>query len=120
MSLTLRRFNSLIEYAWHPDYKSVYHIMAMGIRKDGTVVFSNNGAAVFPPADKLIVKIAHAEQRISRKLDKGAEVYVVRLTRDKQLAMARPCSTCYTVLRARGVKRVYYSIAPGEYGVLEF
>jgi hypothetical protein len=120
VSAILRRFDDLIDHAWHTEYKSLYHVMAMGMRRDGTIVYSSNGAAVFPPAEKLVVKVAHAEQRIARKLDKGADVYVVRLTRHKELAMARPCPSCHTVLRAKGVRRVYYSIAPREFGVLTF
>lgn len=120
MSSVLRHFEMLIAREWSDEYKSQYHVMSMGLRRDGTIVYSSNGAAVFPPAERLVVKVAHAEQRLARKLDKGAEVYVVRLTRDGEMALARPCPSCQTVLKARGVRRVCYSIGPREFGVLKF
>lgn len=81
---------------------------------------SANGAALFPASQKLIIKMAHAEQRIARKLDKGSAVYVARQHRNGDYAMARPCSSCERILRSRKVSRVFYTVGPKEYGVMEF
>lgn len=61
----------------------------------------------------------HAESRIARRLDVGAVVYVARMLRRGEMAMARPCSACEKALRSRGVKRVYYTISDNEFGILD-
>lgn len=120
MSRILRTFAALIDFSKVDDYKSQYLVMAMAIRKDGVIVYSSNGATTVPAQDRLKVKVAHAEQRISRKIDTGAEVYVARLFRTGEWALSKPCKSCETMLRARGVRRVYYTIAEHEYGVLDW
>jgi deoxycytidylate deaminase len=35
-----------------------------------------------------------------------------------QMAMARPCQTCETLLGYAGVEKVYYTISELEYGVM--
>jgi cytidine deaminase len=88
---------------------------AIGIRNDGRMVKALNGPTVSPS------KQAHAEARLARKLDVGSEVYVARvLIISGDFAMAKPCHNCERILRSVGVKRVYYTIGPGEYGILEF
>ncbi|GAF74312.1 unnamed protein product, partial [marine sediment metagenome] len=61
---------------------------------------------------------AHAENRVTRKLDYGSTVYVVRVLKNGELANARPCKSCVTIMKLRGVRRCYYSIMNNEYGVL--
>lgn len=86
---------------------------AVGIRSDGTLVQACNGPAKTPN------RMGHAEYRLCRKLDYGAEVYVVRLSRETgQLVLSRPCNNCIKVLKSKKVKRVYYSIGPNEFGVM--
>lgn len=63
-------------------------------------------------------RTAHAEIRLARKLDFGAEVYVVRILRNGHLANARPCINCQNTLRLRGITKCYYSINTTEYGCL--
>ena len=92
--------------------KRKYRLAALGIRKDGTIVTSTNLPCRQPE------KKAHAEARLARKLDQGAEVYVVRVLRCGSLANARPCKDCQATLWRHGVKRVYYSISNMEYGVM--
>lgn len=51
----------------------------------------------------------------------GSTVYVARVRRDNgKMAMSRPCRDCERVLRSRGVRKVFYTIGPKEYGVMEF
>ncbi len=90
-----------------------YRLGAVGVRTDGTVVTANNLPCSCPtPA-------AHAEARLVRKLNFGSEVYVVRILRNGCMASARPCRSCQSVLRLRGVKTCWYSISEIEYGVLK-
>jgi tRNA(Arg) A34 adenosine deaminase TadA len=94
--------------------KRTYLLGAVGIRSDGAIVTAKNGPTESPNP------LAHAEARISRKLDWGAQVYVVRIRIcDAKFAMAKPCPHCRRVLRSRGVSEVVYSIGPEEYGVLD-
>lgn len=106
------------------DRRSFY-IGAVGVRKDGVYVAASNMAVSMPDTtnSKGFFAKAHAEFRVSRKLDFGAEVYVVRIRKgDGKICNARPCKTCRNFLRKRGVKKVYYSIDEHsgkiEYGTL--
>jgi len=40
---------------------------------------------------------------------KGASIYVYRQRRDGSLALARPCSSCYSFIKSCGIKYVYYT-----------
>jgi tRNA(Arg) A34 adenosine deaminase TadA len=101
------------------DHREAW-VGAIGIRADGVVVSARNEAVFdtgacgtdrtwsFPPA--------HAENRLCKKLDTGAEVYVARTRKDGTIGMARPCTFCERVLRSRGVKKVYYTVDGSTYG----
>jgi len=93
--------------------KRSFLLGAVGVRKDGVIVASPNGPAILVEnkANRGYFPKAHAEFRISKKLDVGSVVYVVRVRRgDKRVCLAKPCETCVNVLRYRGVKKIYYSI----------
>lgn len=94
------------------DKKRQYKFGAVGIRNDGAIVSASNIRC------RLREPCAHAEYRLTRKLDWGAVVYVVRVLADGKLAMAKPCKTCQSVMRLKGVKRCYYSISNNEFGVM--
>jgi len=98
-------------------------IGAIGIRNDGIIVASPNGPARIREntKDRGYFPEAHAEFRISRKLDVGATVYVIRVRRgDKKVCLAKPCETCQNIMKSRGVKKVYYSISEDENGILKW
>lgn len=96
------------------DANRTYRLGAVGIRSDGAIVKASNIPNRSPEPR------AHAEARLTRKLDWGSIVYVVRIRSDGTLAMARPCKKCQSTMRLRGVQRCYYSINNYEYGVLTF
>lgn len=83
-------------------------------RKDGALVSSRN---VGTPEPTSRTPSRHAEARASRKCDHGSTAYVARvLNYDYGItANATPCHTCMAALRARGVTRVYYTIAHNEW-----
>ena len=90
-----------------------YFLGAIGIRSDGVLVCSYNGAPKEPCAEH------HCEFRLTRKLDKGSVVYISRTLSDGTPALSKPCYTCELALRSAGVQRVYYTISIDNYGVLE-
>jgi tRNA(Arg) A34 adenosine deaminase TadA len=86
---------------------------AVGVRSDGCLVFASNLPSTHPqPA-------AHAEARLCKKLDSNAVVYVARVLKSGQFALSRPCARCLHTLRCKKVRRVYYTIADNEFGVLD-
>lgn len=90
-----------------------YWLGAAAERADGALVTACNG----PAPDK--TREVHAEYRLSRKLDQGATVYVARVrTGDGKFGNAKPCRSCRNALKARKVKKVYYTIGQDEYGIL--
>lgn len=88
-------------------------LCAVAERNDGTTVMAVNLPVADGPRP-----YAHAEARLSRKLDRGATVFVARTTATGAWANARCCEDCERALRNAYVKRVYYTVGPGEYGVL--
>lgn len=92
-----------------------YFFSAIGIRKDGAVVFSTNAAVT-----KQTCPHAHAEARLVRKLGPDATVIVARVTFDGNPALAKPCPNCENLLRHRRVTKVYYTVATGEFERMRF
>lgn len=84
---------------------------AVAERQDGAIVVSTNIRTQTPEHS------AHAEYRLLKKCGWGATIWVVRVDRNGQWAMAKPCIKCQTLIKNKGVKKVFYTIAPGEYGV---
>lgn len=89
-----------------------YCFGAVAIRDDDVLVYAYNGHSHEPTPP------AHCEARLCRKLDRGATVYLVRLTRDKVWANSKPCHHCMKALRRAKVKKVYYSVAPNQWDSL--
>lgn len=46
-------------------------------------------------------------------------VFVARVLKDNTPALARPCPVCMAAMKEAGVKRVYYTIAENETGVIK-
>lgn len=99
--------------------KRQFHIGACGIRSDGSIVISSNGPVRLDGELRKSFGPAHSEARLAKKLDVGATVYVVRVSKvDMSWSLARPCQSCQRILRSRGVKKVFYTISDNEYGVM--
>ena len=86
---------------------------AAGMRKDGAMVVSYNGNPKEPEWT------AHAESRLCKKLTPNSIIAVVRVGQSGEWQLSKPCASCQRCLKRVGVKRVYYSIAPNEYGVMD-
>jgi tRNA(Arg) A34 adenosine deaminase TadA len=106
--------NRAFELAMKNRDRRHYFIGAIGIRDDGTTVGATN---ISTPQR---CRESHAEFRLSRKLDVGAVVYVARSSKTNTWANSRPCEGCQQALRNKGVKRVYYTIGPSEFGCIIF
>jgi tRNA(Arg) A34 adenosine deaminase TadA len=91
-----------------------FRLFALAVRNDGALVGSPNGNPSFPDVR------SHAEIRALRKSGRDALLFVARIDRADRWALARPCKLCLPLLKHRGVLRCYYTISPGEYGVLTF
>ena len=96
------------------DPRKAYRFGGIAVRADGVAVRSRNGSAQGPVPEH------HCEARLCRKLTPGSTVYVARVSRLGDWALARPCGNCERLMRNRGVLRCYYTIAPDEYGVMVF
>lgn len=89
-------------------------LAAVAQREDGAIVTATN----IRTQDR--IHSAHAEYRALKKAGTGATLWVARIDRYGQWAMAKPCSKCESLIKNKRVKRVYYTISPNEYGVMEF
>lgn len=60
----------------------------------------------------------HAElgalNNTTAKYRKNSVVYVCRLTKDGEIAFAKPCQSCQTVMKKMKVKYVWYSVSANE------
>lgn len=96
-------------------------IATVGIRKDGVLVAAPNSPAMIKGDAPTFCREAHSEYKICRKLDKGATLYVVRISKSTgKFMLARPCETCQNSMKSHGVKKCYYTISNDEYGVMIF
>ena len=97
-------------------------IGSCGWRADGKVVKSSNGFARIMENgedEKKYFRQAHSEYRLCSKLDKNSIVFVVRISKtDGTFRLAKPCPSCIRAMRARGVKKVYYTTGPDTCDVL--
>jgi tRNA(Arg) A34 adenosine deaminase TadA len=90
-----------------------FFLGAVGLRNDGVIVASRNVAS------RDVALSHHAEARLSRKLTPNSEVWVARVRKNGEWAMAKPCASCQLKLRVAGVTRVVYTIDINEWGVLD-
>jgi len=95
--------------------KTKNHLLAaVAKRKDGAVVASRNGKTQVPRPT------AHAEVRTLKKAGHGCTLYVAKVhKRTGEWGMAKPCNNCMTRIKNMKVRRVYYTIGPDEYGVID-
>lgn len=88
-----------------------YRIGCVGIRTDGAIVVAPNLLTKRPE------HTAHSESRVLRKSDAGVTLYVARIHRDNNVALAKPCVKCQALIKNRRVRRVFYTISNSEYAV---
>lgn len=94
------------------EHENHFRLGAAGIRHDGVLISSYNGFV------RHLLWKCHAEARLMKKSTPGTIVAVARVLANGDWALARPCKNCQTCMKRKGVKRVYYTISPGEYGTM--
>lgn len=94
-------------------HRQPFRFGCVGLRVDGKLVSSFNASAIWQAEWK-----HHAESRLCRKLTVDSIVAVVRIGIDGNWLMARPCDNCQTCMKRIGVKKVFYSIGPDEFGIM--
>lgn len=86
----------------------IYCLAAIGIRNDGTIVSSQNGGGCY--TTKRHPCVTHAEARLSKKLNTNSIIFVARIKKGNyKTGMAKPCSNCESIMRAKGISRVYFT-----------
>ena len=56
---------------------------------------------------------------VDRSITQGATVYVVRIGKNGDLRMSKPCHMCESAMRHVGIKKVVYTISDEEVGSLK-
>jgi hypothetical protein len=95
------------------DANRRYRLGAVGVRTDGVVLGCSN-LCVREKCPE-----AHAEYRTAKMMTPNSTLFVVRIGRQGEWRIAKPCQTCTSYMKNKKVKRVYYTISPGEYGVIK-
>ncbi len=88
-----------------------YRLGCVAIRQDGVCVRARNASSTTPCPS------GHAERRVLRKAGKGAVVFVSRVARNGDWALAKPCAGCLLYLSAMKAT-IYYTMSPGEWARL--
>lgn len=117
--MTLSFFNKAAKIAIYPDERN-FLIGCIGIRKDGVIVSSRNGSVfstVINPREYKYIADAHAECRNLKKCGHGGVLYVARMSKTNEFAMARPCHLCQFRCKVFKTQKVYYTINKNQYGV---
>lgn len=102
--------------------KRGFWLGCIGIRNDGALVYSKNGASQFSDSVKKyqLIPNSHAEGRLLRKIGKYGTIFVSRVSKkDMTLAMAKPCEMCQVRIKSMNIRKVYYTINETEYGIWE-
>jgi tRNA(Arg) A34 adenosine deaminase TadA len=91
-----------------------FYLGSVGIRSDGTIVEACNGPTPTPQPK------AHAEHKVSKKMDYGGVIYTARVLQSTgSFVNARPCLNCIRAMKARKIKRCYYTISENEFGMID-
>jgi tRNA(Arg) A34 adenosine deaminase TadA len=100
--------------AFSGDKTKNHLLAAIAKRKDGAIVASKNGKTKTPRPT------AHAEVRALKKAGHGSTLYVAKVHKiTGEWRLSKPCNSCMTRIRNMKVSRVYYTVGPGEYGVIK-
>ena len=89
----------------------IFFFGCVALRDDGAIITSTNIRTQLP------MIAAHAEARALRKCGQEAILWIARIDRNRNRALARPCSGCQTLIKNRCVKRVYYTVDNNTYSV---
>lgn len=128
MKRVINIFPAAVKLAVKEAKKSTYFqpVGAVIIRKK-TILSSGHNYA-HKSAKKLHPKFQKWKYSIHAEVDcilkartdlSGATIYVIRLGKNGQFLLSRPCSHCLSYLKHVGIKKVYYSTNKYPYMVME-
>jgi len=85
-------------------------ILGLGVNSDK---YSSIGSRYRPPEKG--ESTYHAEiaaiSNIPRKITKGSTIFVARISKNNSdTRLSKPCPMCHEVLKAQGVKKVFYTV----------
>lgn len=120
MSIYSGIIKAALEAAENADFYP-YKIGAVVFKGPKIISIGSNGLRAcsrIPSKYKLFENSLHAEQdalsKIGKEKAQGASILVIRLKRNGELSMALPCKMCSKMIKAFGIKKVYYSARDGE------
>lgn len=109
----MKLLHEALKLAATGNRKKNHLLAAIAIRQDGTIVSSRNGMTQVPRPS------AHAEARVLKKAGHGSVLYVAKISKKGEPGLAKPCANCMSLIKNKKVKRVYYTIGPDEFGVID-
>jgi hypothetical protein len=113
MPTPIKYLNLAAELALKKAGQKNYRFGALGIRdSDGVLVQSVNGNPSEPEPKH------HCEARLTRKLTPGSLVFLARVNAQGEWLLSRPCPNCRAYMKSNGINKVFYTMMPGEYGVM--
>lgn len=117
MSITIGVFRRALYEAENSTYK--FRIGAV-IFKGSKIISSGRNeirSNAIHPKYKKFLNTLHAEQNALIGLDwtqlKGCSILVIRINKNDELTIAKPCKMCMALLDYVGIKKIYYSESDG-------
>ena len=96
-----------------------FRLGAVGVAPDGRIFHAKNLPLIVSENYFRPIPQSHVEFKLARALPHGSTVYVVRLLANGQYAMSRPCPTCMAALTRKSPKKIFYTTAQNEWGVID-
>lgn len=122
----IEMFKIALDFATSRSDERLFRVGACAVRgSDQKIVKARNLPVMIDQdvmdsyTERYVYPHAHAESSLIKKITPKSVVFVARGRKlNNQMAMARPCQTCETLLGYAGVEKVYYTISELEYGVM--
>ena len=102
---------SIAQKHTHKCKHAQYNVVAIIFKKDKIISIGVNSPKTHPIITS--PKTLHAELNAVIKAKKqnirGASIFTIRTTHSGKLGMAKPCPTCESILRDRGINHVLFT-----------
>lgn len=121
MSITVGILNCAIKSAYQSEMYP-YRVGCVCFKKKRILSYGFNQkrtSKCIPNKYKKYIETLHAEQHAIMKIKNktllaGSSLLVVRVSRNGQLLMARPCVNCLNTIFHFGIQTIFYSNSNGE------
>lgn len=120
MKLSNNKMNDQIEILKKVAQNSDMYYKHSACLLQGTKIFKIGFNKYFKTLvfdDKNVKLSIHAEIDVLYKLDKkymGLDILIIRIGKNGLLRNSRPCNSCIDKLRAKGIRKAYYSNNNGD------